>query len=470
MSMLGDAQLIGGKYRVVRLIGRGGMGQVYEVEHVHTGEHLALKLLMTQTSQNDQMVERFKREARASARIKSEHVVRVTDADVAHEYSDAPFFLVMELLEGNDLDAATDSIPQPPATVVEWLRQVARGLDRAHALGIIHRDLKPENLFLTRREDGSPLVKILDFGIAKMMLEHGQATQTGQILGTPNFMAPEQVSGRGVEITPAADRWALGLIAYRFLTGEHYWNCTTVVQVLSQIMYEPMTPPSTRNRLLDTAFDHWFATACHRDGAKRFPSAMKQVEMLAEALGVPFNAIKSSEDVGAVGTPPLGALRPPTTDPTLRSSTPVHTPTRRSSATALSGPSRVPSLGGGRTRIAVGGTVAAVAIATAVLGWTAMARKPAPPRSEERGQAVASDPPLPSATLIGTAPLTVESAASAAPSANTIAAVDSGVHASTPARTPVRSAPPPSTRPSRSSTTPQPSAPMAPRDPLGEQL
>jgi serine/threonine-protein kinase len=480
MALLGDAQLIGGKYRVLRLIGRGGMGQVYEVEHLHTGEHLALKLLMTPTGQNDQMVERFKREARASARIKSEHVVRITDADVAHEFDYAPFFLVMELLEGTDLDIATDGVPQAPATVVEWLRQIARGLDRAHALGIIHRDLKPENLFLTRREDGSPLVKILDFGIAKMMAEHGQATQTGQILGTPNFMAPEQVSGRGTAITPAADRWALGLIAYRFLTGEHYWNCQTVVQILSQIMYDPMPPPSTRSKLVDRGFDHWFATACNRDANKRFPSAMKQVELLAEAVGVPFRAIRSSEDIIDTGTPQLDALRPPV-DPTLRSSTPAAASARRSSATGLSRPARQ-SLANGRTRIAVGGTIAAVAIAALIFGWTSM-RKPTSVQSAQVASAqpsaaelapmpsLPSLPSLPSATLVGTAAPGVES--NTAPAKGATASVDSGSQESTPTRRQYGHSSPQPTPPKQAHTAtaaPQPSATIAPRDPLGEQL
>ena len=147
---------IGGKYRPLRLLGKGGMGVVYEVEHEHTGQRLALKVL---TQQPGASVERFKREARAASLIKSDHIVRVTDADVAPELEGAPF-LVMELLDGQDLERATGDTPASPADVVEWLRQVARALGKAHDAGLVHRDLKPENLFLTR--DGR--VKILDFG------------------------------------------------------------------------------------------------------------------------------------------------------------------------------------------------------------------------------------------------------------------------------------------------------------------
>src|SRR4029077_3166917 len=127
------------------LIAKGGMGAVYEVEHARTGEHLALKLLLSSVGSSPEELERFKREARAAARIKSEHVVRVTDADVAPELGGAPF-LVMELLEGEDLAARAGDRPQPPGAVLDWLRQLAAGLERAHAAGLVHRDLKPENL------------------------------------------------------------------------------------------------------------------------------------------------------------------------------------------------------------------------------------------------------------------------------------------------------------------------------------
>ena len=164
------------------------MGAVYEVEHLHTGQHLAMKVLTAH--HHAAAVERFKREARAASRIQSDHIVRVTDADVAPELDGSPF-LVMEMLDGTDLEHAAGA-GSPPETVVDWLRQVARGLQKAHDGGIIHRDLKPENLFLTKREDGTPLVKILDFGIAKLTglsSEGGTLTQSDQFLGTPRTSA-----------------------------------------------------------------------------------------------------------------------------------------------------------------------------------------------------------------------------------------------------------------------------------------
>jgi serine/threonine-protein kinase len=288
---------IASRYVPVRLIAKGGMGAVYEVEHARTGEHLALKVLHSSVGSSAEELERFKREARVSARIKSEHVVRVTDADVAPELDGAPF-LVMELLEGADLEREARSIPVQPATVVEWLRQVARALDKAHQLGIVHRDLKPENLFLAKVEDRAPIVKILDFGIVKMLEDGAGSTGSGQILGTPNYMAPEQAStDKGV--TAAVDRYALGMIAYRLVAGESYYRGDVLV-ILAQLLHDQLQLPSQRHPTLGGAFDAWFLKACHRDPHARFGSACEQIEALAAAFGLPTVGLPGVDK--AVGT------------------------------------------------------------------------------------------------------------------------------------------------------------------------
>ncbi len=287
---------IAGRYRTIRVIGRGGMGIVYEVEHVHTSERLALKLLVAQSNASGDTVDRFQREARASARIKSENVVRVTDAGVAADVNDAPF-IVMELLDGQDLERATHGEPQPPLTVLTWLRQVARALDKAHRLGIVHRDLKPENLFLTHRENGTPLVKILDFGIVKMLAEKSSTTQGGQLLGTPMYMAPEQINRESGTITGATDRYALGLIAHKLLTGRHYREGETLVQVVADVMRGRVVAPSVRDSMLGKPFDRWFVQACHPNPDERFGSSAEQIEELASALGLPKQALEASGDV-----------------------------------------------------------------------------------------------------------------------------------------------------------------------------
>ena len=297
--------IIASRYLPVRVIGRGGMGVVYEVVHARTGEHLALKLLLSGAGTPITDLQRFKREARAPAQIRSEHVVHVLDADTAPELEDAPF-LVMELLEGLDLEQAATRSPPSPATVVEWLRQIAPALDKAHRLGIVHRDLKPENLFLANQEERPPMLKILDFGIAKITGEDSTATASGQILGTPKYMAPEQAS-QASKITGATDRYALGLVAYRLLAGESYYR-GPVMSVLGELLHGVPSAPSARHPQLGAGFDAWFLQACHREPERRFASAVQQIEALAGALGLPCTLLTGEPSLSsaAAGAGPSG--------------------------------------------------------------------------------------------------------------------------------------------------------------------
>jgi serine/threonine-protein kinase len=315
-----DAQLIASRYRVLRELGRGGMGVVYIVEHVHTGDHVALKVLLDDAAKNPQAVERFKREARASARIKSEHIVKVIDADVAPELGGAPF-LVMELLNGVDLQKQLEQRGRfPPDEALHYLGQVARALDKSHQMGIIHRDLKPENIFLHHKEDGTIILKILDFGISKLVgadandIAGAGITKTGAIMGTPLYMSPEQARGRTSEIGPATDVWAMGLISMQLLTGEIYWQANTIAELMSQILGEPFYPPSTRWTSFGPAVDAWFMRSCARDPKARFASVGEQITALAAALGggalVPV-ACASSPLVGLDTRPSAAALSGP---------------------------------------------------------------------------------------------------------------------------------------------------------------
>jgi serine/threonine-protein kinase len=375
---------IGGRYRPIRIIGKGGMGIVYEVEHLHTGQRFALKVL---TPQPGASVDRFKREARAASRIKSDHIVQVTDADVAPELGSAPY-LVMELLEGSDLEGVTAKNPASAADVVAWLRQVARALVRAHDAGIIHRDLKPENLFLTTREDGSALVKILDFGVAKIVAEGSTLTQSGGILGTPAYMAPEQTDSHGPPVTHRADLYALGLIAFKLLTGRMYWRSGSLAQLLAQILAEPMPPASERGSSLGPAFDAWFGRACDRDPEKRFGSAVEQVEALAVVFGLPEQA------QGASALSPR-ELMPPSREgssaPSLNASATDLTTARKRLA---------------RRRWLAGGSAVAVAgVAIVGLSTRAGTLEEGPPTGV---QSLGSRPPadsMPSAAVASLAPL-----------------------------------------------------------------
>ena len=285
-----DIQHIGSRYRVIRELGRGGMGVVYLVEHLHTGEHLALKVLHGAAATDPGAIARFKREARVGAQLRSDHVVRITDADVADELGGAPFF-VMELLDGLDLEKLVEKVgPLTPDVVVAILSQIAGPLDKAHANGIVHRDLKPENIFLHRREDGTLIAKILDFGISKFLSPDPASTAAlgttadGTLMGTPHYMAPEQARGLIDQIGPHTDVWAIGLIALRTLTGGIYWTAETQADLMVEILVAPMSAPSARWPFVGEKFDAWFARSCQRDGAQRWRSISEQVAALTEAL------------------------------------------------------------------------------------------------------------------------------------------------------------------------------------------
>jgi eukaryotic-like serine/threonine-protein kinase len=285
------------------------MGVVYVVEHTRTGDHLALKLLHGRAARDPQSIERFKREARASARIKSDHVVKVVDADIAPELENAPF-LVMELLDGHDLEKlVTERGRLSPAEALDYLTQAARALDKSHALGIVHRDLKPENIFLHRREGGSTIVKILDFGISKIVGTEGGGdmtgagmTNTGAIMGTPLYMAPEQARGLVSQIAPTTDVWAVGLIALRLLTGEIYWTANSVAELMVHILAEPLYRPTQRWPWLPAGVDDWFARSCAREPAHRFRGVGEQIDALGAALALRGPAFASTFQAQA---PPL---------------------------------------------------------------------------------------------------------------------------------------------------------------------
>lgn len=295
--------IIAGKYRVVRQLGRGGMGTVYLVKHAKTDEKLAMKLLNPSVIESEEARERFRREARTPALIDSDHVARVVDSDIAEALGDVPF-IVMEYLKGRDLQVLSNEVGALPAKeVVTYLRQAAIALDKAHGLGIVHRDLKPENLFLTKRDDGTPCIKLLDFGVAKLSgaaadIARQRATATGVIFGTPLYMSPEQCKSEADRISPQTDLWALGLITYRLLQGEDFWNADTLTHLIAQIAYEPMPAPSERGSELGERFDKWFARCCAREVEERFKSAGEAVEELERALGLAPHAEPSGMYIG----------------------------------------------------------------------------------------------------------------------------------------------------------------------------
>ncbi|WP_437874880.1 protein kinase domain-containing protein [Sorangium sp. So ce513] len=295
-TTLADGTVFARRYRVVRLIASGAMGAVHEVVHIETERRRALKVMHAHLFQSKEMRERFQREARIAAHIESDHIVDVFDAGV-DEATGMPF-LVMELLRGEELGQRLQRVGRlPPDEAVMYLHQAALALDRTHAANIVHRDLKPANLFLSLREDGSVLVKILDFGVAKLVAEGATAAGATRSLGTPLYMAPEQFQV-GKRLTGAADIHALGLMAFTLLVGRPYWDpeadeAGDVIAFAMLAIRGPQEPPVQRARAMGVAlppgFDAWFARATAVDPAARFRRATEAVQALGEVFGIPVS-------------------------------------------------------------------------------------------------------------------------------------------------------------------------------------
>ncbi|HEX4340105.1 MAG TPA: serine/threonine-protein kinase [Polyangiaceae bacterium] len=292
-AALQEGDVFAGRYRIVRELASGGMGAVYEVVHNVTERRCALKVMLSHTVEREQLRKRFMQESRLAAQIGSEYIVDVLDAGV-DEDTKAPY-LVMELLEGEDLG---QRLLRQGALgrdeTVGYLWHVALALDRTHQAGIVHRDLKASNLFVTRREDGTALVKVLDFGVAKVLTMERSGEHRTQTVGTPIYMAPEQFRAEG-RISPATDIYALGMLAYTLLVGVHYWTreherCENPFAFASIAVHGPQDNPSARalgeNVTLPPAFDDWFFRATSRWPQDRFASATAAVSELALALGV----------------------------------------------------------------------------------------------------------------------------------------------------------------------------------------
>lgn len=228
-----------GKFRVERVLGVGGMGVVVQAMHLQLEERVALKFMLPEAFADPETAARFSREAKASVKLKSEHVARVSDVGALE--TGAPY-MVMEYLEGEDLSNTLMKRGQLPfAEVAEYIIQACEALAEAHSLGIVHRDLKPANLFLTHRQDGAPLIKVLDFGISKASAitdSNLNMTKTTQMMGSPLYMSPEQMkSARDVD--PRTDVWSLGVIMYELVTGRVPFEAETLGALFAAVMTEP---------------------------------------------------------------------------------------------------------------------------------------------------------------------------------------------------------------------------------------
>ncbi|HVY25174.1 MAG TPA: protein kinase [Polyangiaceae bacterium] len=236
--------LIAGKYEVTGLLGSGGMGYVISARHTELGEMVALKFLRPEALAHDELVERFAREARAAAKIRSEHVANVFDVGTLE---DGTPYIVMEYLAGKDLaDYLHQEGALPISVAVEYVMQACEALAAAHAHGIVHRDIKPENLFLTRQAQGMAIIKVLDFGISKIALPRSKRdlVRTQMALGSPVYMSPEQIR-RSDQVDARSDIWAIGCVLFELLTGVTAFDEPSLLELSAAILEREPVPLQT---------------------------------------------------------------------------------------------------------------------------------------------------------------------------------------------------------------------------------
>lgn len=295
---LETGQVIQGKYRIVRFIGDGGMGSVYEARHEYLGTRVALKFLHPELAKRPGLVTRFLREGQVAATIRSPHIAQVLDVDRTESGS---AYLVMELLEGESLQQLLDRTPRLPVEVaLDFTLQILAGLEVAHAAGVVHRDLKPDNVFVVAGHAG-PLVKVLDFGIAKLH-QAGGLTRPGALMGTPEYMAPEQADSAD-RVDMRADLFAVGAMLYEMIAGRRPMAGGDARQIAAHLRERGVVPLDQ----VAPGLPQGLVMAVHRalvaDPAGRFASA---AELRAALL--PFcGALSPAGRLAATPTPPLAA-------------------------------------------------------------------------------------------------------------------------------------------------------------------
>jgi serine/threonine-protein kinase len=301
--------IVAAKYRLDALIGEGGMGSVWAATHLGLNRAVAIKFISREFVKSPEALRRFDAEAKAAAQIRSRHVVQVFDSGALEEGTP---YIAMELLHGETLQGRLRrGAPVPLAEAIDILSQCCKALGRAHAAGIIHRDIKPDNIFLAQsNDDDSALVKVLDFGVAKMgggANDQGSqgATRTGAVLGTPLFMSPEQARGLR-SIDQRTDLYSLGLVAYTILTGNLAFTGESFGDLLLQICTAPLPSINASAPWLPPEVDAWFQKACAREPSDRFGSAQEFADALRTAAGVTLQSRQVSFAFEAVGPLPTG--------------------------------------------------------------------------------------------------------------------------------------------------------------------
>ncbi|MBK8411893.1 MAG: protein kinase [Sandaracinaceae bacterium] len=288
------------RYRIVRVLGEGGMGTVYEGEHIVIKRRVAIKALHAQFAQNPEIVARFHREALAATSVGHANIVEVTDMG---QFPDGSVFMVLEFLEGRDWsDDIEKQGPQPAAKTIRILSQVCDALDAAHAKGIVHRDLKPENIFLITRGDNADFAKVVDFGISKFHDSTDKSmTKTGTAMGTPYYMAPEQAQGKK-DVGKSADIYSLGVILFQALTGQFPFDDESYPMLVLKICTEPAPELGLYRPDLPRELSDIVGRCLRKDPNQRFASCGDLKAALA-----PYRNLEDDPSVSA-DAPPTSSL------------------------------------------------------------------------------------------------------------------------------------------------------------------
>jgi serine/threonine-protein kinase len=391
-------EVLAGKYRVEQVIGLGGMGAVVAARHASLGSRVAIKVLLPEAAKVPEAVARFLREARAAATIESEHVCKVLDVG---ELDDGRPFMVMEFLSGQDLGAVLEQHGRRGQDeAITYVLQVCEAIAQAHVHGIVHRDLKPSNLFLIRKADGSPCVKVLDFGISKMSRETDAAvTATSFAFGTPLYMSPEQIRSLKT-VDSRTDIWAVGVILHQLLTANLPFEGPTLTALCAAIASDPPSPLRHHLPSAPAALEAVLDRCLEKSANKRFQT----VGDLAEALR-PFAPPASAWLVDRVRAITAGLVPPP---PLPEPSGRVNDPRAADTRSAF-GRTGTTSTTPRRVLFAIGGVSIAATIAGLIfLAWPRSAptapAAAAPPSASEAPRA--APPPSAASTTIPTASAT----------------------------------------------------------------